>query len=456
MQVREATGIADKMKPFLNEVNPNDLKSPIMEYEIFRKEKVDVFIENQRNRQLISKVNQLFADQEYSLVNDVLLVNLEIAASSNKLPDLTETRLYHLLMMVETQWNLNNFSICLCWIEQAIHEIMISKNSDVEIAGPEDKMNLLKILECCIVMLDGDVSSLNQRSRLSSNLLKFIVMQIDGNEECGLGEKSVLPWIILYYLIKHDEKSMDEFEDNVPCSVNFLCSAHDYLGPMSLCTSENGKILTLLVDGIVDTLFKGVTGKGTGDQLCRTMDQALFCLYAHPQKKSKNRHLIDHSISNIAFTWDRCLKPFLYLRPKKLPEYDDLKSASIISETVLFFRRIIALVPDRFRIKKREKMTKEYLNDPDMKKFPRFDKMAAKEDEDEIMMVEAIENNDPFPPTMIDLFYLLADYYFKNSEFGQAVEFYCIDLTWRSNRIDSWVPLSLSLVQGMIQSIFLI
>ena len=97
------------MKPFLNEVNPNDLKSPIMEYEIFRKEKVDVFIENQRNRQLISKVNQLFADQEYSLVNDVLLVNLEIAASSNKLPDLTETRLYHLLMMVETQWNLNNF-----------------------------------------------------------------------------------------------------------------------------------------------------------------------------------------------------------------------------------------------------------------------------------------------------------------------------------------------------------
>ena len=141
------------MKPFLNEVNPNDLKSPIMEYEIFRKEKVDVFIENQRNRQLISKVNQLFADQEYSLVNDVLLVNLEIAASSNKLPDLTETRLYHLLMMVETQWNLNNFSICVCWIEQAIHEIMISKNNEIETATPEDLLNLLRTLECCIVML---------------------------------------------------------------------------------------------------------------------------------------------------------------------------------------------------------------------------------------------------------------------------------------------------------------
>ena len=70
------------------------------------------------------------------------------------------------------------------------------------------------------------------------------------------------------------------------------------------------------------------------------MEQALYCLYAHPSKKSKARHLVDHGISNIAFTWDRCLKPYLYLRPKKLPEYDDLKSASVISETVVFFRRI--------------------------------------------------------------------------------------------------------------------
>ena len=94
------------------------------------------------------------------------------------------------------------------------------------------------------------------------------------------------------------------------------------------------------LSGIVDTLFKGVSGKGTSDQLCKSMEQALYCLYAHPSKKSKARHLVDHGISNIAFTWDRCLKPYLYLRPKKLPEYDDLKSASVISETVVFFRRI--------------------------------------------------------------------------------------------------------------------
>ena len=34
LQIREAAGIADKMKPFLREADPNDLKSPIIEYEI--------------------------------------------------------------------------------------------------------------------------------------------------------------------------------------------------------------------------------------------------------------------------------------------------------------------------------------------------------------------------------------------------------------------------------------
>jgi len=31
--------------------------------------------------------------------------------------------------------------------------------------------------------------------------------------------------------------------------------------------------------------------------------QALYCLYAHPSKKSKLKHLVDHGVSNVAFTW---------------------------------------------------------------------------------------------------------------------------------------------------------
>lgn len=83
------------MKPFLRIVDSKDLKSPVMDYKIFQMQMVDAFIENQKNRQLISNVNNLFAQEKYGLVKDVLLANLEV--SSNQLPVLTEARVFHLL-----------------------------------------------------------------------------------------------------------------------------------------------------------------------------------------------------------------------------------------------------------------------------------------------------------------------------------------------------------------------
>ena len=195
-------------------------------------------------------------------------------------------------------------------------------------------------------------------------------------------------------------------------------------------------------------LFKGVPNKATNDQLCKYMDQALFCLYAHPSKKSKARHLVDHGISNVAFTWDQCLKPYLYLRPKKLPEYDDLKSASITSEVVIFFRRIIALVPDKHRVKARVKLMMKHLVDESQEEIPIINATVLRSLQstgDDDSMNDAEIDEEPFPAVLSDLFYLLADHYFKNSEFEQAIDFYLTDLSWNNSRIDSWVPLALSM-----------
>ena len=426
-------------------VDSTALKSPIIECEIFKKEMVDAFIETQKNRQLISNVNQLFAQGQYNLVKDVLLANLEV--SSNQLPTLTQARVHHLLMMVESLWHLKDYGSTLAWIEQAIHELMRCRDPDIKDI-PTDLLNMLKTLECCIVMTDGNLGGVEDRPRLASNLLKMVLLQVDGDEECGLGEKTVLPWVLLYHLIVYEETLIPAASDDIPSSLSFLCSAHDYLGPLSLCTMESGKLLTLQVTAIVDTLFKGVTDKTANDQLCRNMDQALFCLYAHPSKKSKARHLVDHGISNIAFTWERCLKPYVYLRPRKLPEFDDLKSASIISETVIFFKRIVALVPDRFRIHKRAKRVKDYLMDSSQKKFPNFESEDESSDDSIIMVGDDANEDKPFPPAMIDLFYLLADHYMKNSDFKSAIDNYLIDIAMsrnNQNRKDSWISLSLAM-----------
>ncbi len=219
--------------------------------------------------------------------------------------------------MVEALWRLDDYNGTMAWIEQGIDELM--NCSDKEISTPTDLLNLLKTLECCFVMADGDFSAIDERPRLAHNLLKLILVQVDGDEECGLGQKTVLPWALLYHLIAYEEKSSkSELEDGVPASINFLCSAHDYLGPLSLCTTEGGKILNLLIAGIVDTLFKGVANS-ISDQLCKNMEQALYCLYAHPNKKSKARHLVDHNITNVALTWDRCLSPTSTCGPKSCP-----------------------------------------------------------------------------------------------------------------------------------------
>merc|ERR1712020_79881 len=130
---------------------------------------------------------------------------------------------------------------------------------------------------------------------------------------------------------------------------------------LSMCTKDDGRLLIAQADAIVAALFKGVKERAMADQLRKNLDQAMFCLYAHPSKKSKLKHLVDHSVPNVALRWDRCMSPYQYLRPEKLPEYDDFKSNSILAETVLFFKRIVALIPDEFNLQTRNKSMKEYL-----------------------------------------------------------------------------------------------
>ena len=103
------------MDPFLEAVDSSTVKSPIIDCEIFNKKKVDAFIETQKNRQLISNVNQLFNQGQYSLVKDILLANLEVPGS-NQLPELTQARVHHLLMMIESLWNLNDYGPTMAWI----------------------------------------------------------------------------------------------------------------------------------------------------------------------------------------------------------------------------------------------------------------------------------------------------------------------------------------------------
>ena len=99
--------------------------------------------------------------------------------------------------------------------------------------------------------------------------------QIEGKEDAGLGVKTVQPWILLYKLITYEESKCEAVSDlaTIPGSLEFLCSAHDYLGPLGLCTTENGQILRLLVDKAVLCLYKVRGLKLLADHLTKHLDQ---------------------------------------------------------------------------------------------------------------------------------------------------------------------------------------
>ena len=116
--------------------------------------------------------------------------------------------------------------------------------------------------------------------------LKF---QIEGKEDAGLGVKTVQPWILLYKLITYEESKCDGENDpaSIPGSLEFLCSAHDYLGPLGLCTTECGQILRLLVDKAVLCLYKVRGQKLLADHLTKHLDQVKLLWISQLKAPSK-------------------------------------------------------------------------------------------------------------------------------------------------------------------------
>lgn len=79
----------------------------------------------------------------------------------------------------------------------------------------------------------------------------------------------------MYKLILSEESKVEEDSDLpcVPGSLEFLCSAHDYLGPQTLCTIDSGHLLRVLVETTVKWLFKVKGQRSQIDHLSKHLDQ---------------------------------------------------------------------------------------------------------------------------------------------------------------------------------------
>ena len=215
----------------------------------------------------------------------------------------------------------------------------------------------------------------------------------------------------------------------MPGSLSLLCSAHDYLGQKSCCTVEKGMLLNYCLDIFIPIMIQPSLPRYS-DQIKTNLDQALYCLYAHPSKKSRNRHLADHNVSQVALVWERAQLIYRYLRPDKVPEHDDVKLLSISADCENFMKRVVALIPESVCIHKRRITAEEVVQGK--KERPRVKKFKS------------------LPPDLKDLFYLLADYAFKNSmDLERALDLYTLDISFNPDRYESWAALALTLANMM-------
>ncbi|KAG5840641.1 hypothetical protein ANANG_G00190890 [Anguilla anguilla] len=317
------------------------------------------------------------------------------------------------------------------------------------------QQDLQQCLECSEVALNEALQQLNGASpssspsakedlaRLTNNLIQLIDCSMAVPEDPKEPHfSSVLPWIILYRIIKHEEAAFDcllrqhmppEDEDDpdtpmLPSSLMLLNTAHEYLGRRSWCCNSDGALLKFYVRVLQKELVAS-TSEDTHpykEELETALEQCFYCLYAYPSKKSKARYLEEHSAQQVELLWADALFMFQYFKPKTLPEFDSYKTSTVSADLSNLLKRISGIVPRG--------------DDPTLT----MEEVSAYIEGGGLKVPSLPEGAGPAPPLVNELYYLLADYHFKNKEQSKAIKFYMHDICVCPNRFDSWAGMALA------------
>ncbi|GCC34948.1 hypothetical protein chiPu_0013425 [Chiloscyllium punctatum] len=252
---------------------------------------------------------------------------------------------------------------------------------------------------------------------------------------------SVLPWITLYRIIKHEEEEFDTLrrqhcksEDSdpetpmLPSSLMLLNTAHEYLGRRSWCCNSDGALLKFYVRVLQKELSasRPEDAHPFKEELETALEQCFYCLYAYPSKKSKARYLEEHSAQQVELGWNDAEFMFDYFKPKNCPEFDSYKTSTVSADLANLLKKIAAIDRDEDNLPLSIESVTAYI-------------------EGSVDTVPALpEGVDSELPLVNELYYLLADYHFKNKEQAKAIKFYMHDICVCPARFDSWAGMALA------------
>ncbi|XP_049434029.1 calcineurin-binding protein cabin-1 isoform X3 [Epinephelus fuscoguttatus] len=418
-------------------------------------EEIDKRLKSLERCQSLEEIQRLFESADFDSVVRLLQPTLNYGSRSKPLEFVSSApeRPAQLMLLQNSLLKLQDYQQCLECSELALNEALQQLNSSPSNSPPSKEEwvstigKLLDGIEVCFTKdseLLSNVPHFSSMARLANNLIQLIDLSMNSSDDPKEPYFfSVLPWIILYRIIKHEEAafncmlrqhiSVGDDEDDLdtpmlPSSLMLLNTAHEYLGRRSLCCNSDGALLKFYVQ----VLKKEVAASSSNDshpykeELEMALEQCFFCLYAYPSKKSKARYLEDHSSPQVELLWCDALFMFQYFKPKSLPEFDSYKTSTVSAELANLLRRFAGIAPTS--------------DTPILT----MDEVAAYIEGMTEKAPSLPEGSAPAPPIINEIYYLLADYHFKNKEQSKAIKFYMHDICVCPNRFDSWAGMALA------------
>ncbi|XP_031705421.1 calcineurin-binding protein cabin-1 isoform X4 [Anarrhichthys ocellatus] len=418
-------------------------------------EEIDKRLKSLERCQSLEEIQRLFESADFHSVVRLLQPTLNYGNRSKPLEFVSSApeRPAQLMLLQNALLKLQDYQQCFECSELALNEALQQLNSAPNNSPPSKEEwvstigKLLDGTEICFIKnseLLSNVPHFSSMARLANNLIQLIDLSMNISDDPKEPYFfSVLPWIVLYRVIKHEEAAFncmlrqhisvgDDEDDSdtpmLPSSLMLLNTAHEYLGRRSLCCNSDGALLKFYVQ----VLKKEVAASSNSDshpykeELEMALEQCFFCLYGYPSKKSKSRYLEDHSSPQVELLWCDALFIFQYFKPKSLPEFDSYKTSTVSAELANLLRRFAGIAPTS--------------DTPTLT----MDEVAA--------YIEGMtekapclpEGSAPAPPIINEIYYLLADYHFKNKEQSKAIKFYMHDICVCPDRFDSWAGMALA------------
>ncbi|XP_025713061.1 calcineurin-binding protein cabin-1 isoform X3 [Callorhinus ursinus] len=421
-------------------------------------EEIDKNLKSLERCQSLEEIQRLYEAGDYKAVVHLLRPTLctsgfDRAKHLEFMTSIPE-RPAQLLLLQDSLLRLKDHRQCFECSDVALHEAVQQMVNASESSAKEEWVatvtQLLLGMEQAL-SADSSGSLLKESSsstgltRLTNNLIQVIDCSMAVQEEPKEPHvSSVLPWIILHRIIWQEEDTFHSLchqqqlqnpTDEVmaetpmlPSSLMLLNTAHEYLGRRSWCCNSDGALLRFYVR----VLQKELAASASEDthpykeELETALEQCFYCLYSFPSKKSKARYLEEHSAQQVDLIWEDALFMFEYFKPKTLPEFDSYKTSTVSADLANLLKRIATIVPRTER--------------PALS----LDKVSAYIEGASTEVPCLPEGADPSPPVVNELYYLLADYHFKNKEQSKAIKFYMHDICICPNRFDSWAGMALA------------